>query len=334
MQIDFVITWVDSSDTEWTSKKNKYLSELGKPMESAATDERFRDYGTLKYLLRSIEQYAPWVHKIYLITDNQRPTWLKKNLLNTKLEIVDHKDIIPNENLPTFNSNAIEMCVPNIPNLSECFVEFNDDLLINKRVEPTDFFVNGVPRDFRQYTSLYPTESYDRLRFNVSYAINRWIEKKGEQWPINKKGLFSLKYSLTSNVKNLFFLLDRHRRVSDYVLPHNAFPLRKSMVKEAQGIWEKEVLYTMKQKFRSEHDITIYLLRAFQLEKGKFIPRSPNFSHFFVLNEAEKICKELKKEKNSLLCINDSETQDYENSVKIVQKALKEKFNQKSSFEK
>lgn len=66
--IDFVISWVDENDSKWISKKNKY--------KKANDEARFRDYGTLKYVFRSIEKFAPWVHKVYLITDNQVPKWL------------------------------------------------------------------------------------------------------------------------------------------------------------------------------------------------------------------------------------------------------------------
>lgn len=333
MDIDFVITWVDSNDDGWRDKKNNALSKIGKPMEKAADDERYRDYGTLKYLLRSIDRYATWVHKIYLVTDNQRPTWLKENLKDTKLEIIDHQDIIPKESLPTFNSNAIEMCIDNIPGLSEHFVEFNDDFLINKSVNPSDFFDNGKPKDFRQYTSLFPTESYDRLRFNDAYAINKWLGRLQEKWPINGKGIISSKYSISSNVKNMFFLIDRHRHVSDYVLPHNAYPLKKSNLRKAKKIWSNEINNTIRQKFRSEHDVTIFLFRDYQLEIGDFSPRSPTFSHFYVLNDFEEICRDLRQEKSGLLCINDSDTNNFIESTKVIQKALESKFKKKSRFE-
>ncbi|BEI63519.1 hypothetical protein IYO1511_c10040 [Lactiplantibacillus plantarum] len=133
-KIDFVISWVDSDDLEW-QKKQAYSGE--KITNSSNGAERFRDYGTLRYLLRSIDMYAKWVHHIYLVTDNQRPRWLDDK--SDRLTVIDHQDIIPSKALPTFNSSAIELCLDNIPGLSEHFVYFNDDFLINRQVTPNDF---------------------------------------------------------------------------------------------------------------------------------------------------------------------------------------------------
>ena len=334
MKIDFVITWVDSSDLVWLTKKNKELKLIGKPMEDANGIERFRDYGTLKYLLRSIEKYASWVNKIYLVTDNQKPSWLKESLQGTKLQIIDHKEIIPKKARPTFNSNAIEMCIDAIPNLSEHFVIFNDDCLINKETSPQDFFDDdGTPKDFRLYSAFSVASAYDQLRFNDNFALNNMVQKNGK-WPLSKKGLFSLKYPLRSNIRNLYFKVDSHGRISTHVIPHNALSFTKSNFEKAKKQWVNEVNTTIMQKFRSKQDITIFLLRGFQLENGSFSVRSPEFSKYFVLNQTEDIAKELKRQQHSLLCINDTNTPNYEHETKIIQAALEEKFIEKSQFEK
>ncbi|WP_180369763.1 stealth family protein, partial [Oenococcus oeni] len=140
--IDFVIDWVNGQDISWQAKRAKYLEN-----KEDASSARFRDWGFLKYWFRSVEKNAPWVNKIYLITDNQKPDFL--NLNSEKIKIVDHKDFIPDSFLPLFNSNAIEIGMHNIPGLSKQFVFFNDDMFINKKVSPTDFFKNGFPRDSR-----------------------------------------------------------------------------------------------------------------------------------------------------------------------------------------
>ena len=67
--IDFVLTWVDGADADWLKKKASYLPGAVK------NDARFRDWGILKYWFRAVEAYAPWVRKIFLITDNQCPDW-------------------------------------------------------------------------------------------------------------------------------------------------------------------------------------------------------------------------------------------------------------------
>ena len=93
--IDFVITWVDGSDIQWLKEKKKYNVNIDVD-DSVA---RYRDFGTLKYVLRSIEKFAPWVRYIYFVTNGQCPEWL--NLKNEKIKFVKHSDYMPKEYLPT-----------------------------------------------------------------------------------------------------------------------------------------------------------------------------------------------------------------------------------------
>ncbi|HFI0430164.1 TPA: stealth family protein, partial [Streptococcus suis] len=141
--IDIVITWVDGNDLEWVKKKEKYKG-IQKSSESAAA-ARFRDWGTLKYLLRSIDQNANWVRKVFLVTDNQVPNWFKEN---EKVKIVDHKEFIPERYLPVFSANPIENNLHRIPDLSEQFIFCNDDFFFLNKTKPEDFFLEGKPRDF------------------------------------------------------------------------------------------------------------------------------------------------------------------------------------------
>ncbi len=72
-EIDFVITWVDPSDTQWYSEKQKYSYEYNLDMNSEA---RYRNWEILKYWFRSVEKNAPWVNKVYFITEGHVPKWL------------------------------------------------------------------------------------------------------------------------------------------------------------------------------------------------------------------------------------------------------------------
>ena len=140
-KIDFVIPFVDGADPAWYAKKLQYSGKL--PGDENVN--RYRDWGTLKYWFRGVEKYAPWVNKVYFISDNQIPEWM--NTECAKLQIVDHKDYIPSEYLPTFSSHPIELNMHRINGLSEKFVYFNDDLFLTKPVDETIFFRNGKPCD-------------------------------------------------------------------------------------------------------------------------------------------------------------------------------------------
>ena len=59
------------------------------------------DHDELLYSLRSVEQYAPWFRRIYIVTDGQVPVWL--NLSHPKIRLVTHSEIFENvADLPTF----------------------------------------------------------------------------------------------------------------------------------------------------------------------------------------------------------------------------------------
>ena len=122
--IDIVLPWVDGSDKAWQKCKAEYLNE---PLADAR-EERFRDWGVLKYVFRSIETNLPWARTVHFVTWGHIPKWL--NCAHPKLKIVRHEDFIPQEYLPTFSSHPIELNLHRISELESKFVYFNDDMFI------------------------------------------------------------------------------------------------------------------------------------------------------------------------------------------------------------
>lgn len=162
-KIDLVYLWVDGSDPEWRKAKNYWLQKIQGIQtiaKNAHSDERYRDNGELKYSLRSVATNAPWVNHIYIITDfNQIPSWLNEN--HPKITIVPHHKIMPAEVRPTFNSNTIEMCLHNIPNLGEYFLLMNDDMFLNRPLSPSYFF---------------DKDSHPRTLYGIRHAHKRQIK--------------------------------------------------------------------------------------------------------------------------------------------------------------
>ena len=82
---------------------------------------RYRDNHELKYSLRSLEKYAPWVRRVWLVTNGQVPSWL--DLDSERVSVVPHASIFANRShLPTFSSPAIEVHLHHIPGLARRFV--------------------------------------------------------------------------------------------------------------------------------------------------------------------------------------------------------------------
>ena len=106
------------------------------------SSNRFADNNELKYSLRSVEKYAPWVRKIFIVTNGQIPSWL--NLNNPRISIVAHDEIFLNKtHLPTFSSPAIESHIHRIPGLSKKFIYMNDDVFFGSEVWPDDFYTHS-----------------------------------------------------------------------------------------------------------------------------------------------------------------------------------------------
>lgn len=133
-----VYTWVDGDDPAWLEKKNQFLPKSNNSNSETTGTARFEDHDELKYTLRSLEKNAHWINHIYIVTDNQTPKWLDTN--NPKISIVDHKQIIPNQYLPIFNSVVIEFYIHKIPDLSEHFIYANDDAFFGRATTPEFFF--------------------------------------------------------------------------------------------------------------------------------------------------------------------------------------------------
>ncbi|MBC2868014.1 stealth conserved region 3 domain-containing protein [Streptomyces mexicanus] len=147
--IDVVYTWVDDTDPRWQERRARRRADLGLPAQASGDEAaRFRNRDELRYSLRSIAMFAPWVRKVYLVTDDQQPAWL--NTSHPGVEVVSHRDIFTDPScLPSFNSHAIESQLHHIDGLSEQFLYFNDDFFIGRPLNPQKFFLgNGMSRFF------------------------------------------------------------------------------------------------------------------------------------------------------------------------------------------
>src|SRR5690606_17115921 len=141
--IDLVYLWVDGSDPKWQAKKRAVTGVLSDHSETN-NKGRYVSNDELRYALRSAEKHTPWIRRIFIVTDDQRPAWL--NTDHPRIQVIDHKEIMPGEALPCFNSEVIEYFLYRIPGLSEHFLFANDDMFFNADLQPDFFFEkDGYP---------------------------------------------------------------------------------------------------------------------------------------------------------------------------------------------
>lgn len=322
-KIDIVYTWVDGSDKKWLEKKQYWAEKEGNQIESTKTC-RFRDNDELKYSLRSLEKYANWINKIYIVTDNQIPKWL--DTTNPRVKIIDHKEIIPEEYLPTFNSCAIEHSISNIPNLSEYFLYANDDCFFGNYVTKHFFYTKNCFPIFR-YTIPYDTDSgniYCKLLYNSEQIIKNDFGYYNGQYP--------------------------HHNITSY---------RKSDIFACKNLYKNEVHKTQACRFKKESNIimVLYANYAIAIKHGyyKDITKEwPQYSFYKYIPFMRKIIRMLNKKYSKetiyidcneqdyktlleehgskLFCINDNEHTTKDDKQRM-HDFLEELFPDKSSFE-
>lgn len=330
-KIDFVVSWVDSSDSDWKSKMLSFLDDTDRAKVMAGS-ERYTDYDIFKYWFRAVENYAPWVNKVYLITADQKPEFFSET---EKFKLVSHREFIPSEYLPTFSSSVIELYLNKISGIADHFVYFNDDMFINNPVTPSDFFTDeGLPLDMAISSTLQPISKFDYLPFNDVLVINQFFRKKD----VLKKHFgkfFTLKYGIKNLVKSALTL--PFENWSSFKNSHLPYSLRKKDYDLLEKYAEEEIKRTSRQKFRSSDDINIWLLQNLRFVTGNFAPRSYKDGMYFDFSSFESAIKELTNQRTKFLVINDDGLDDEEKKLKLMEELKKKmaiKFNVPSSVEK
>lgn len=187
--IDVVITTVDGSDPAWLEKFNAVLTKQAGESALAKTSNaaRYTTHDELRFVLRSIHYYAPYVRTIHVVTDAQCPEWL--DVGHPRINLVDHKDIIDPQYLPCFNSDAIESCLWKIPGLSERFIYFNDDVLLMAPTNESTFFTShGLPRFFASPRRIpdMPAQWADSYTMHAHLQSSAALEERGYGRPLVK----------------------------------------------------------------------------------------------------------------------------------------------------
>ena len=146
MDVDAVIAWVDGADPVHRRKLDEFLKrDSGSTHAAASAATRFGDCGEIDYCVASLLRFAPWLRKIYIVTDAQTPPLMARldgTGLEDRVQLVDHKIIFAGyeQFLPTFSSLSIEAMLWRIPGLAERFIYLNDDFQVIRPVALADFF--------------------------------------------------------------------------------------------------------------------------------------------------------------------------------------------------
>ena len=326
--IDIVIPWVDGGDPAWQEARGQYRPTV----HSDSSDARYREWGLFQYWFRSIQQYAPWVRKVHLVTWGHLPPWL--NTQHPKLHIVNHRDYIPAEYLPTFSSHAIELNMHRIPDLAEHFIYFNDDVYLTQPTRPEDFFVNGLPVDAAVLGMVRIADNFSYMPYiqlNILGNINQTFSKRAVMKRDFRKW-FSPKYG-KDLLFNLYLLPGS--TVSGFKNYHTCVPYCKTTLQQVWDAFPEELDHTCRNRFRSREDVNQYFFRYWRLMRGEFTPGKPNCAYLTMgEDDAEQISSALHSAKYKVVCVNDDPMQcDFVEEQAKIGKLFQEKFPQSCGFE-
>ena len=294
--IDFVIPFLNPESDSWLAAFNTYRSQAG--LKGA---NRFRDWGTMRYVLRGIASNCPWFNRIHLVLfdESMIPSWLNTN--HPKLNIVLHKDYIPAEFLPTFSSSVIEMFIHNIAGLSENFVYSCDDMLILEPLSNDYFFIDNHP--------VSP----------LGKTFDTYLEETDDWCKIENNN-----YRLEANLIGQLIRCNH---------PHFQIPFNKSFI---QWVWTKLHTEFMRglrhSKFRNKYENQIWIFDDLQrLMKHAITDRNIfNRAQYYYCSNGDFSAFQGK----NIICFNDT---DYVTNYEYVKEKFEEYMNNvlpaKSEFE-
>jgi len=312
--IDVVYTWVDSDDPAWAKSMHEWASRQDGVLESAGNVQRYACRDELRYSLRSIFLYAPFVRHIFLVTAGHVPGWLDAG--NDKIRVIRHNDIFPDSDcLPTFNSHAIESCLHRIPDLAENFVYFNDDVMLNKETTISSFFTRmGMIKSRFSQTASVPASKPDATSTPTDWATYRAAE-----------------------------LIERDFGIRfDRKLKHVPMAMKRSLLSAMEARYAEPIAATRRARFRSDTDIatTSSLAHFYGISVGKAVEWEHVPSEYCYVDtgraDFESKLGEVSEIDPAFICLNATRHSDVpmEKQEHILNAFLNSRYPMTSPFEK
>jgi hypothetical protein len=292
--MDVVITYVDGNDPVWQQDYEKYTNV-------PVMQKRFRDWGTLKYLLRGVETNMPYIRNVYLVVshNSQVPSWVCRD----NLKVVLHGDIIPEEHLPTFNSTTIEMFLHRIEGLDEEFIYFNDDIFPVAPSMSEDFFREGKA-------------VIGMSRHLLASSMYKKHVRRSDMMAREALGLS----------RSLCFVRSQH----------SCMPLLKSQCKAVFERQKSKVLSTLS-KVRDDGNINMTLFLSYMYHQSLVVNERISCGHISLgAATAGKLVDNILSPKRKFVCINDVKLSEerYQSFRNVLVECFERRFPNKSRFEK
>ncbi|NKX53148.1 stealth conserved region 3 domain-containing protein [Arthrobacter mobilis] len=279
-EIDIVFSWVDGNNPEYQQYRAGFMENVIVG-EGDDADARFRQINELKYALRSVHMFAPWIRRIFIATDSPVPQWLDAS--HPKITVVRSEEHFRDPSvLPVFNSQAVESQLQHIEGLSEYFLYSNDDMFFGRPVAPDMFFSpGGITKFIEASTRIGLGDNHlDRSGFENAARVNRRL------------------------------LWERFGRITTRHLEHCAAPLRKSVLCEMEQEFAEEFKTTAASRFRAKDNISVTnsLYHYYSLLTGRAVTKigaKVTYVDTTMHSGLKKLKRLLKKRNRDFFCLND-----------------------------
>jgi hypothetical protein len=142
---------------------------------------QYRSLGELRYVLRSIERYAPWGQLTLVVQGRDHvPDWVDP----LSVRVVLHEEFIPHDLLPTFNFHTIFGHVNRIEGLGDRFVVWSDDVVAGQAI-PLEllFDAHGQPRSHYGLFPILPLPSAktDDYQYGLTQTAAAFARVRGRR---------------------------------------------------------------------------------------------------------------------------------------------------------
>lgn len=254
---------------------------------------RIRDMNTIEPTIYGILNHLPWVRYIWLIVYDKSQLKNCSFLDNKKVKIVEHKDIIPQEFLPNFNSVIVELFMHKIVELAENILFMNDDMIYTKDIPIDYYFKNEKSVHLNKSLYLYkPVYNYQ-----YDYIVNSTVDFiksiTGKNYLANHKHMpMPMKKSLCNFI---------HTKYENVLLES----CRNSHIRKNKNIEMSLIAYTLEEcynlcEYSNNTSIRTQYISLVDNMKESTLTNAIKNNHIICLNDCELLIKEEEKVKQMI----------------------------------
>jgi len=281
IEVDAVYLWVNDADPAWQAARQEALGRSA-AASSANSDSRFREFGELEASIRLLAKNAPFIRRVHIVTAGQTPKWRKPiDSLPFEVRIVDHKDFMPAEYLPTFNSHALTANLHRIADIAEHFLYLNDDVFVGKPSSAETWFKDHMLR--LRYTSTAVPERGTLPADDTVYLPRHNVLALAakEHWPI-----------------------------IEGMPEHGPHPIFRDVMVELWQHYQVALERTSQAKFRSATDLNPeWLVNQYLHAQGRAIVEKSHSYKYVAMNKADSVTAiidlVLRRGRVQSICLND-----------------------------